>query len=243
MAAQRGKKAPDQEWVLMYRGGLTRGRIGELVRAAPKTVGYHLSIARAGDPALQGAHEAAAALKATHAANGQGMERMRQLVAMVQESGRYPSRTAESTPERTLAAWLRRRGDDARAGTLAPAYRDGLAVLPGWQTPPRAEAFEARWRARLESSQEKSMTWGCGCTRCGPRCAVVHWIRPKPGRWMKHCRAGGRAGAETPTQRRCPLQPVKPGQGPVTGTSASHRTSSVSLMGHQFIPAVLVTHP
>jgi Helicase associated domain len=151
MAVQRGKKAPNQEWVLMYRGGLIRGRIAELVGAAPKTVGYHLAIARAGDPALQAAHEAAAALKTTHAAAGQGLERMRQLVAMVQETGRYPSRTAENTPERTLAAWLQRRREDARAGTLAPAYRDGLAVLPGWQTPPRAESDEARWQDRFEA--------------------------------------------------------------------------------------------
>lgn len=151
MAAKRGKKAPYQEWVLMYRGGLTRGRIAELVGAAPKTVGYHLAIAKADDAELQAAHEAAAALKKSHAATAQGLDRMRQLVARVQETGRYPARTAESTTERTLAAWLQRRREDARAGTLAPAYRDGLAVLPGWQTPPRTEADEARWHDRLEA--------------------------------------------------------------------------------------------
>ncbi|TSE15732.1 hypothetical protein B1A87_007305 [Arthrobacter sp. KBS0703] len=36
-----------------------------------------------------------------------------------------------------------------RAGTLAPAFREGLAVLPGWEGTPRAEADEARWQARL----------------------------------------------------------------------------------------------
>lgn len=34
----------------MYRGGLTRGQIAELVGAAPKTVAYHLRIARACRP-------------------------------------------------------------------------------------------------------------------------------------------------------------------------------------------------
>ncbi|WP_285289484.1 hypothetical protein [Arthrobacter sp. ISL-65] len=29
-------------------------------------------------------------------------------------------------------------------GTLAPAYRDGLAALPDWQTPPRADSDETR---------------------------------------------------------------------------------------------------
>ncbi|MBT2548964.1 hypothetical protein [Arthrobacter sp. ISL-65] len=46
---------------------------------------------------------------------------------------------------------LQRRREDARAGTLAAAYHDGLAVLPGWQTPPRAEADEARWHDRLKA--------------------------------------------------------------------------------------------
>jgi hypothetical protein len=54
---------PNPEWVLMYRGGLTRGRIAKLVNAASSTVGYHLAIARKIDPELQTAHEAAAALR------------------------------------------------------------------------------------------------------------------------------------------------------------------------------------
>ncbi|WP_311380822.1 helicase associated domain-containing protein [Arthrobacter sp. ISL-28] len=151
MAKTRRDAAPNQEWVLMYRGGLARGRIADLVGAAPKTVDYHLRIALAGDPGLQAAHDAAAAQKTTHAATVQGLERMRQLVALVQETGRYPSRTAESTAERTLATWLQRRREDARAGTLAPAYCDGLSVLNNWITPPRAEADDARWQERLKA--------------------------------------------------------------------------------------------
>jgi hypothetical protein len=34
------------------------------------------------------------------------------------------------------------------AGTLAPAFREGLAVLPGWETKRRAEADEERWKQR-----------------------------------------------------------------------------------------------
>lgn len=74
---------------------------------------------------------------------------MQLLVAMVQETGRYPSRNAKSTSERTLAVWLQRRREDARAGRLAPAFREGLAVLPGWEGKPRVEADEKRWHQRL----------------------------------------------------------------------------------------------
>lgn len=68
---------------------------------------------------------------------------------MVQETGRYPSGSAESTTKRTLVAWLQRQREEARAGTLAPAYCDGLTVLPDGQTPPRAETDAARWHERL----------------------------------------------------------------------------------------------
>jgi hypothetical protein len=149
---KRGK-APNQEWVLMYRKGLTRDRIAALVEAAPSTVNYHLRIARTLEPGLEADHEAAAGIKPAHATD-QGLARVQQLVAMVRETGRYPSRHSPSETERTLAAWLQRRREDARAGVLAEAYRDGLAVLPGWQTPPRTQADEARWQERLAALVE-----------------------------------------------------------------------------------------
>ncbi|MFJ5696622.1 helicase associated domain-containing protein [Arthrobacter sp. NPDC093139] len=147
MAKARRDAAPNAEWVLMYRAGLTRARIAELVRAPASTVAYHLRIATAADPGLRPAHEAAAARKTMVTAPG--LERMQQLVALVQETGRYPSTNAKTAPERTLATWLQRRREDARAGTLAPAFKEGLAVLPGWEGKPRAEADEDRWRERL----------------------------------------------------------------------------------------------
>lgn len=133
----------------MYRAGLTRARIAEVVRAPASTVGYHLRIAAAADPGLRPAHEAGAARKTMVTA--QGLERMQQLVVMVQETGRYPSGSAQSTSERTLATWLQRRREDARAGNLAPAFRDGLAILPGWEGKPRVEADEDRWQERHTS--------------------------------------------------------------------------------------------
>lgn len=150
MATKTRNSAPNPEWVLMYRRGLERRQIAELVKAAPATVAYHLAVARTIDPGLQAEHEAASRTKPSQV-TARGLERMQQLVAMVQKTGRYPSRTAASTRERTLAAWLGRRREDARAGTLAPAYRDGLAVLPDWQTPPRADIDEARWQGRFQA--------------------------------------------------------------------------------------------
>jgi hypothetical protein len=138
----------------MYKGGLARCQIAMLVGAPTSTVGYHLAAARAGDPELQSAHKASAALKTAHTATASGLERLRELVVFIQDTGRYPSRASSSESERTLAAWLQRRREEARDGTLAHAYRDGLAALSGWQTPTRAEADTAWWAERLAALAE-----------------------------------------------------------------------------------------
>jgi hypothetical protein len=135
------RSAPYQEWVLMYRRGLSRGQIADLTGAAPATVGYHLGLARTLDPGLQNEHETAARKPAI---TGQGRERLQQVVAFVQETGRYPARGSDDVSERTLAAWLQRRRREAADGTLAPAYRQALAALPGWRGTPRAVADKAR---------------------------------------------------------------------------------------------------
>jgi hypothetical protein len=133
----------------MYRGGLTTRRIAELVGVPHSTVHYHLRVARGADPDLEPGRRGAAASRPSRV-TGRGLELMRELISMVEETGRYPSRNAKSTAERSLAVWLQRRRIDARAGRLAPAFREGLAVLPGWEGKPRVEADEERWHRRLE---------------------------------------------------------------------------------------------
>jgi hypothetical protein len=115
----------------MYQGGLPGRRIAELARVPFSTVSYHLRLARAADPSLRPAHQKASKSIDTRV-TARGLERMQELVTKVRETGRYPSRNAPSTAERTLAVWLQRR-EDARADRLAPAFREGLAVLPGWK--------------------------------------------------------------------------------------------------------------
>lgn len=148
MAIAKRGKAPKAEWVLMYRGGLTRKQIGQVVGAPPSTVSYHLRLALAQDPGLLEAHRAAA-MHSSSRVTAQGLERMQQLVDIVQETGRYPSWNAESRQERTLAVWLQRRRDDARTGKLPRPYREGLDVLSGWEGKPRAAVDEERWQERL----------------------------------------------------------------------------------------------
>lgn len=148
MATKRWNAAPEPEWVLMYRRGLSRGKIAELTGAPLRTVGYHLAVARKLQPGLQAEHEEAARKKPRQV-TGQGMKRMAQLIATVQESGRYPSPEAEDKQEQSLANWLNRRRREGRDGTLPPAFRDGLNVLPGWLDMHRVTSDEARWQKSL----------------------------------------------------------------------------------------------
>ncbi|MFE4834300.1 hypothetical protein ACFRAU_06420 [Arthrobacter sp. NPDC056691] len=144
MANVRWHRVPNQEWVRLYRRGLTRGQISARTGAPISTVGYHLAAARATDPTLRGQHFAAGngnPAKATR----RSVRRMNDLVTMVQQTGRYPAANASDPSERNLAAWLRRRRRDAAAGSLIRILDEGLSVLPDWQT---------RKERRMESGQQ-----------------------------------------------------------------------------------------
>lgn len=144
---KRLRRAPDAEWVLMYRLGLSRKRIADLVGAEPATVGYHLVIARRQDPGLEAAHLAAANNRT--GPSPAALARMEQIISWITTEGRFPRDRSEHKGERSMARWLSDRRREAVEGTLHPAYRDGLARIPGWAENPRAAADDARWHDRL----------------------------------------------------------------------------------------------
>ncbi|WP_226761958.1 helicase associated domain-containing protein [Arthrobacter sp. SO3] len=144
---RRLRRAPDAEWVLMYRLGLSRQRIADLVRAEPTTVGYHLVIARRQDPGLEPAHHAAAATMA--GPSPMDVARMEEVIAWITAGGRFPRERSGDKGERSMARWLSERRREAADGALDPAYREGLARVPGWEGNSRAAAEEARWHDRL----------------------------------------------------------------------------------------------
>jgi hypothetical protein len=111
------------------------------------TVRYHLQIAAKADPGLRGEHAAAAPVKVP---SDTALQRMQEVVAFYQVERRLPAAHANSSREQTLAGWLYRRRREAAAGTLSPALRDVLGVIPGWdQASPRQAEDEARWQRRL----------------------------------------------------------------------------------------------
>ncbi|MCB5275498.1 hypothetical protein BJG92_03049 [Arthrobacter sp. SO5] len=131
----------------MYRLGLSRQRIADLVRAEPATVGYHLVIARRQDPGLEAAHHAAAATMA--GLSPADLAHMNEIIAWIAVGGGFPRERSGDKNERSMARWLSERRREAAHGTLDPAYRAGLARVPGWEENPRAVADEVRWHDRL----------------------------------------------------------------------------------------------
>jgi hypothetical protein len=144
---RRLRRAPEAEWVLMYRLGLSWQRIAALVRAEPAAVGYHLAIARRQDPGLEAEHQAAAG--AVPVPYPTDLARMEEVITWVAAEGRLPDDRSGDRGERSMARWLSGRRREAAEGTLDPAYRDALAQVPGWVENRRKVEDEARWHERL----------------------------------------------------------------------------------------------
>ncbi len=132
----------------MYRRGIESAKIAEVCGSAPSTVRYHLQIAAKRDPGLRDEHAAAMPVKVP---SQTALQRMHDLISFYQAEGRLPAAHPESPDEQALASWLYRRRRESVEGTLSPALREGLSVIPDWDqaSPWKAEA-EARWQRRLK---------------------------------------------------------------------------------------------
>jgi hypothetical protein len=159
---RRLRRAPDAEWVLMYRLGLSRKRIAALVRIPPAAVGYHLAIAHRRDPGLEAEHRAAAGPAAVPCPSPRDLARLDEIVAWVLAEDRLPNGRSGDRRERSMARWLSLRRREAAGDTLDPAYSDGLARVPGWADNRREAADDLRWHdplARLMAFREDGHDW------------------------------------------------------------------------------------
>jgi hypothetical protein len=145
---RRLRRAPDTEWVLMYRLGLSRQRIAALVRAEPAAVGYHLVIARRKDPGLEAGHQAAAGAAPVPCPSPTDLPAWRSF-SWVSAEGRLPHGRSGDRGERSMARWLSGRRREAAEGTLDPAYSGGLARVSGWVENRRKVEDQSRWHERL----------------------------------------------------------------------------------------------
>ncbi|MFF1253810.1 helicase associated domain-containing protein [Pseudarthrobacter sp. NPDC058329] len=151
---QARRTAPDEEFVRMYRKGIPPSKIASIEGVAETTVRYHLQIAARAEPGIREEHKAALAPAPPRTPEA-GLRNLADVIAFHATEGRLPVTHGKSARERALGAWLAHRRRQAAEGTLSPAYRDALAVIPGWDKPSTRKAEdEARWQQRLEELQE-----------------------------------------------------------------------------------------
>lgn len=184
----------------MYRKGLIRGHIADLTGTAPATIGYHLGLARTQDPGLQNEHETAARKPA---ATGQGRERLGQLVAFVQDTGRYPARRSDDVSELTVRPWRCCRAGGAHpAGS--PMRHGGSSCSLRW--PPTGRRGRTG-RAIRPPSPARSMSSASGCTRSGSGSAAASSTPPRSRLWTPPHPGGGpeerAAGSPSPRSAKC----------------------------------------
>jgi hypothetical protein len=98
---------------------------------------------------LEADHQAAAGAAPVPYPSPTDLARMDELIAWVTAEGRLPEGRSGDRGERSMARWLSGRRREAAEGTLDPAYRDGLAQVPGGQENRREAEDEARWHNRL----------------------------------------------------------------------------------------------
>jgi hypothetical protein len=103
---RRLRRAPDAEWVLMYRLGLSRARIAALVRVPPAAVGYHLTAACRRDPGFDAEHQAATSAAQTTGPSPRDLARMEEVTAWITAEGRQPRSRSTDRHERSMARWL-----------------------------------------------------------------------------------------------------------------------------------------
>lgn len=147
--AQVRRTAPHEPWVEMYRQGIAPSRIGALDAVPVTTVRFHLQVAKKSDLGLEAAHKEA--LPKPVGPSAAFLRTMQNVIAFYRATGRLPSARAKSPQESALGRWLYRRRKEAHQGTLSPAVREGLDVIPGWALTTRRKADdEARWQKRLQ---------------------------------------------------------------------------------------------
>ena len=148
------RTAPDEEFVRMYRKGIPTSKIASIEGVAETTVRYHLQIAARAEPGIRDEHKAALAPTPPRTPEA-GLRNLADVIAFHGTEGRLPVTHGKSAKERALGSWLAHRRRQAAEGTLSPAYRDALAVIPGWDKPSTRKAEdETRWQQRLEELQE-----------------------------------------------------------------------------------------
>lgn len=140
------------EWVLMYRKGLTAGRIADLCGVPKQKVTRALGRAKRREPELDLEHLANAPQQATF--TPRWTARCEELARFVAENGRMPFAKGHGHTESSLGRWLAKQRAASARGCLNKDQRDALTRVGGWEANPRSQRDARRWQQRLAGLAE-----------------------------------------------------------------------------------------
>lgn len=113
-AQRRIRKAPNAEWVAMYRNGIPTSKIASLEGVAESTVRHHIRVAARTDPGIPAEHKTARG--AVSPATAGGLQNMADTISFYEREDRLPSSGGYTPRERVLASWLLSRSRAAARG-------------------------------------------------------------------------------------------------------------------------------
>lgn len=132
----------------MYWQGIPSPKIAAITGIAEGTVRYHLGVAFEADPGLRDAHKTARGPSPRPSA---GLRNLNDVVAFFIAEGRLPTTGGKTARERALEAWLHRQRQLSATGAISPKHREGLSVIPDWDTGPSyQDRHEAWWEQRVQ---------------------------------------------------------------------------------------------
>lgn len=149
--SHRSAEGRREEWLLMYRAGLTTARIAEICHTDPRSVRSSISHLKKLTPLLEETHR-----KNRPVAEPTGprflrwTQRCEEAEHFVAINGRLPLSNAPDPMERSLANWFTAQRKKRARGTIGEARSDLLNRIPGWDTPEQRHRDEAHWSLRLD---------------------------------------------------------------------------------------------
>jgi hypothetical protein len=147
-----------EEWVLMYRNGLTQAQIAVLCNMPREFINRSIGAHKRGDPSLEVDHVANRPEPSQSTTpplpSPQWLAYCDELVRFLSEHGRPPRLNISDVAELSLARWVGRQRTAARNGSLDPSWRRALDRAGNWQESARTQRDDARWRARLDLLSE-----------------------------------------------------------------------------------------
>jgi hypothetical protein len=142
-----------EEWVLMYRSGLTPAQISELCKVPVTFINRSLGSKRRQDPSLESDHKVnrpeAAEFKPLSRPTPRWLIRCDELLRFMSAHGHPPSAKASDPAEQALARWLDAQRSAAKNGN-DPDRRRALDAAGNWRDSARAQRDDVRWHRRLQ---------------------------------------------------------------------------------------------